>query len=345
MNKSTVFILAGGAGTRLKPLSLTGAGKLPKQFLRLFGKSTLLQEAIKRIPTGNSVIIVPEAVYSDEVRKQAGEMGIHVEVFQEPFGCNTGPAVIAAAAKTAILDQDPSRVICFLPADHMMDADEFMALFNQAVERASETDKIITIGITPTRPDTGYGYIRVEALHKESVQQVRKFVEKPDRETALGYLESGDYFWNAGIFFGKAQVFLDLCSIHCPEIIQPIQKHISTAGFDITAAYEEIKKEKNTQSIDYALMEKIPQHIELVKASQDLEWNDLGNWESIAPFLETDSEDNQWLIKSPPDLNHAKEVMVFNYTEIPVQINDLSGLVVVVTENGILIRPKISMKT
>ena len=123
--------------------------------------------------------------------------------------------------------------------------------------------------------------------------QVREFVEKPDKETAKTYLDSGDYFWNAGIFFGKAQVFLDLGSIHCPEIIRPIQGSIKESGFDIESAYGQIQSEKQTKSIDYALMEKIPQNIELVKAPKTLEWNDLGNWESLSPYMEADSKNNQ----------------------------------------------------
>ena len=153
-----IFVLAGGAGTRLAPLSLTSPGKLPKQFLPLVGAKTMLQQTIERLPEGQ-VIVVPEERYIAAVCQQCAEIAGKAAVLAEPFGCNTAAAVGLCALYALKETQDAQTVLFFLPADHIMDKAVFQRLFGQAVACAA-SGKIITIGITPDRPETGYGYIQ-----------------------------------------------------------------------------------------------------------------------------------------------------------------------------------------
>lgn len=351
MRTPIVYIMAGGSGTRLKPLSQNDEGKLPKQFLSLTGGNTLLQEALLRIPQAYTPAVIPEKRYSAEVRSQADAAGAgNMEILEEPFGCNTAAAVLYAALFEALSRQDPDRIICFIPADHRMDKDIFQKLLKDAVRLAGEHEKIITIGIKPSRPETGYGYIKTQenASAAEKIGfPVESFVEKPDLQTARKYLQSGDYYWNAGMFIGKAGLFLKYAQKHCPAILDILKEFVNedtdseNADTDLADTYQKLKDQGLAISIDYALMEKISQNMLLVPAPQELAWNDLGSWESLKPYMQqTDAGDCLWLGDSSPTFQESSDSMVFNYTSLPVTMKGCEGLVVVVTENGVLVRRK-----
>ncbi len=335
-----VFILAGGAGTRLKPLSQVGSGRLPKQFLVLTGTYSLLQETLLRIPEEYAVTVIPELPYSGEVMKQARAAGKdQVDQLVEPFGCNTAPAVFAAAARTFYRDQDPERVICLLPADHRMDAVVYQSLLRKAVRAAEKYDRIVTIGISPSRPETGYGYIQVQP-GDTLPRQVRAFVEKPDGETARRYLESGDYYWNAGMFIAKARVFIELGMVHCPDLVSLVTEAFADPFGSLEQSYRRIQEQKLGTSIDYALMEHIPDHIALIPAGDDLRWNDLGSWEALEPYLDSDVRGNTWLPGSSPVIVRSTRTMVCNYTDLPVSIDGMEDMVVVISPYGMLARKR-----
>ncbi len=335
--------MAGGSGTRLRPLSQTGKGQLPKQFLKIVGDVTLLQEAIKRIPTELDVGIIPEKRYTEETYRQAAEIGRQVTVLEEPFGCNTAAAILYAALFEYKAQHNAEKVLCFLPADHKMDEEIFKELLDRAIAVADETGQIVTIGIKPEIAETGYGYIQA-GNHMDgtlAAYQVERFVEKPDKETAEMYVRDGNYFWNAGIFIAKTEVLIKAAEKHCPEIYQPIADAVfmkSTAT--ISDAYREIKKSGWNISIDYALMEKIASQIALIPAPAELGWNDLGNWESLYRYMEIDAEGNAFFPGIPGEFSDSSNVMLCNYTNLPVRIENCSDLLIISTENGILIRKK-----
>lgn len=339
-----VSIMAGGGGTRLFPLSQTEEGKLPKQFLAVVKGDTLLQKAIKRVPESFGITVIPESRYASTVVEQAAEIGRDVSVIAEPFGCNTAAAILYASAHEAYTLSHPETILCFIPADHEMDSDVFAGLLERAVRQASERDCVVTIGIEPTRAETNYGYIRAadsDGTGSSQVLSVKEFVEKPDHETAVSYLDHGGYFWNAGIFVARARVLLDKAGIHCPGIVNPIIR-ACTDGDPMTqeSAYREIKKNRLNISIDYALMEKIADSMVLVPAPEELEWNDLGNWESLERYMVTDEQGNAVFDTDLASFSDSQQMTVCNYTEIPVFIKGCEQLLIVITEHGILIRPR-----
>ncbi|MDR1453360.1 MAG: NTP transferase domain-containing protein [Candidatus Margulisbacteria bacterium] len=317
--KPYVFILAGGSGTRLAPLSLTLPGKLPKQFLPLVGARTMLQQTIERVPDGR-IVVAPEERYVPDIRKQCGKA---TEILAEPFGCNTAAAVGLCALYARQKTGDDKTVLFFLPADHIMDKTVFGQLFARAVERASG-GKIITIGITPDRPETGYGYIKTSG--SGAALNVERFVEKPDLPTAQKYLAEGGYFWNAGIFAMTAQTALAALAQDAPKIYSALQgidfaKNLSA---EIARQYQIIKAKKQNISIDYAVMEKEAANMELLPAPPALAWNDVGGWIALRKYYPVDAQNN----------------LVINYTAEKIQITGLQDLLVVNSENGILICPQ-----
>jgi mannose-1-phosphate guanylyltransferase / mannose-6-phosphate isomerase len=341
--KAKIYIMAGGGGTRLRPLSQTEKGKLPKQFLTLVGKHTLLQEAIARIPDEYEIGVIPEKRYSEEVYRQAGAIGREVSVLEEPFGCNTAAAIIFASLFEEQSLNNKDRILCFMPADHKMDSVLFQDLLEQAVDIAGKYDKVVTIGIQPEKPETNYGYIQTAKPFQRSLAafEVERFVEKPDRETAEMYLRDGGYYWNAGIFIVRSSVLLKEAERHCPDILKPIADALYLNKIrTIADAYRDIKDSGWNISIDYALMEHIADRIVLLPAQTALEWNDLGNWESLYRYMEADQKGNALFADMQDEIIDSSQVMVCNYTDIPVRIENSSNLLVVVTENGILIREK-----
>lgn len=324
------FILAGGSGTRLAPLSLTTPGKLPKQFLSLVGDKTMLQEAADKIPAGNKVIVIPEEKYSQTVAKQLGN---NAQILAEPFGCNTAPAIGLAALYALKETNDPETVLFFMPADHIMDKTAFQKYFKIATETATQTDKIITIGIKPTRPETGYGYIKVAEKHNEKAYRVNSFVEKPNLETAKKYIATGGYYWNAGIFSMKIKTILAALQKDAPFIYEQLtaqpallkkegeQVVLANNGAELIKAYKKIKEAKQNISIDYAVMEKEAGNLLLIEAGEDLEWNDVGGWVALAKYIKPDNQNN----------------LILNYLSLEIKLENCHDLLVVTSNNGILI--------
>jgi mannose-1-phosphate guanylyltransferase/mannose-6-phosphate isomerase len=308
-----VFILAGGSGTRLAPLSLTMPGKLPKQFLALVGERTMLQQTIDRIPAGQQIVVVPEEKYTAAVEAQIG----HHKILAEPFGCNTAAAVALSARYVLQQTNGEDAIAFFLPADHIVDTKAFQKYFMQARDAVAHDDKIITIGIKPDRPETGYGYIETAGV------QVKRFVEKPDVATARKYLEQGDFYWNAGMFAMRAKTILKLMVKDCPDVLEQVNKIDFTKNLsaEITREYTVIKQKKANISIDYAVMEKEAANMRLIPAGADLEWNDVGGWIALSHYIKPDTQNN----------------LVLNYLKTKIQLENCRDLLVVTSENGILV--------
>ena len=278
-------ILSGGSGTRLWPLSRS---QHPKQFLPLASQKTMVQETVLRLQ-GLKDLQPPLAICNENHRfmmaEQLREIGIQpAAIILEPMGRNTAPAVALAA-----LTAKPDDILLILPADHVISN---TAAFQEAICQASNKAKqgyLVTFGIVPDQPETGYGYIKSgEALDTESFA-VDAFVEKPDLETAEKYIKSGDYFWNSGMFVFKAGRFIEELQKFQPDIVKSCQKSLDNQQRDIDFIRLDKEAFKNcpSDSIDYAVMEKTD-HAAMIPL--DADWNDIGSWSALWDI--TDKDDN-----------------------------------------------------
>jgi mannose-1-phosphate guanylyltransferase len=329
--------MAGGTGTRFWPKSTS---KHPKQFLKLFGKETMIQQTVNRLaPDINSenVLVVTNADYIPFVENQLPSVPAH-QIIGEPVARNTAPCVAAAAA---ILHKiDPESTMIVLPADHKIeDRKTFLDVLKGAGDLAGETESLITIGIRPNRPETGYGYIKYNSGKKNeagkySAYSVQNFTEKPNLETAKTFLKSGDYVWNSGMFIWKTSAILNAFEQHLPEIYELTQKLIKSEMND--ADVEDFYQVCPSVSVDYGIMEKA-ENVYVLTA--DFGWSDLGTWGSLYTHVPQDDHKNAVI---------GKNVMLYNcvnnMVNVPkeklVVLQGLNGYIVVESNDTLLVCKK-----
>ncbi len=328
-------ILAGGSGTRLWPLS---RAQMPKQFLPLVGEGSLFQETVERVRplVGDEVCVVTTEETRFLVAAQLTALGIDPKgrVISEPAGRNTAPAVGLAA-----LAADPDEVLLVLPSDHAMTAP---AVFQDAARRAAavaDAGLLVTFGIAPSGPETGYGYIRMGAAlaEHEGFRAVERFVEKPDRETAEGYLADGGYVWNSGMFAFRAGVFLDELSCHALEVFSGLDplRGVVAAGHPVpTAQYGALPK----ISIDYAVMERSNR---VVVLPVDPGWSDLGSFAALWEVLGHDPDGNAVRMEGAGEavLVDACRNLVLGGGRV-VALVGVEDLAVVDTPDALLVAPR-----
>lgn len=283
-------ILAGGSGTRLWPLSRS---LHPKQFLSLAGEHTMVQATMLRLAdleeAGDPIIVCNEE-HRFMTAEQMRAVGITpMRIVLEPVGKNTAPAAAAASLIAARREDDPLLLV--MPADHHI---ENANLFLDAVRKAAEaakTGKLVTFGVTPDAPETGFGYIKRGKAAGDDIYAVEAFVEKPDAETAAKYVESGEYSWNSGMFLFKASTFIAELERFSPEIPAAVQKAVDGAAQDMD--FMRLEKEAfsacPSDSIDYAVMEHTSEGL-VVPVS--VGWNDVGSWEALWRIGDKTDEDN-----------------------------------------------------
>ena len=290
---STIYpvILSGGSGTRLWPLSRTA---LPKQFLPLVSESTLFQETVLRLK-GLSNVSAPLVVCNNDHRFLAAEQMQAIDTqpllhILEPAGRNTAPAVAVAAF--AALDKSEDAILLVMAADHLIQDVEG---FHRAVQKAgslAQQDRLVTFGIKPDKPSTGFGYIeKGDTLAEEDSFSVSRFVEKPDLDTAKAFLASGKFFWNSGMFVFKASVYLSELKAHRPDIHQAAELawQNSTHDLDFCRLHESDFSVCPSESIDYAVMERTKS---AAVVGVDIGWSDIGSWSSLAEVSEQDARGN-----------------------------------------------------
>ena len=289
MNHVHAVIMAGGRGERLWPLSTP---ERPKQFLRLFGNRTMLQHTVDRIlplVSNDHILVVTGHEHADLVHDQLPDVPIE-NIIAEPFGRGTAACVAISAA--LIKERDPDALIMVLAADHRIeDAERFRQLLRGALAAASDKTSLVTLGIVPNRPETGYGYILAPQIVSTSdegvsLHDVEGFVEKPDLETAMQYLKAGTYYWNSGMFVWHVNAILDSVEQYMPQLSDAISRvagHAGAADFlgELREAYESME----SQSIDRGVMEK-SDSVVLIPAG-DIGWSDIGGWEALREALET----------------------------------------------------------
>lgn len=295
-------ILSGGAGTRLWPVSREGH---PKPFMRLPDGSSLLRKTLHRAvlqATGGELLLVTNREYyfssKDEIAQAAhGSQPIKAAFLLEPFGRNTAPAVgLAAHHVAARFGRD--AVMLVLPADHLIeDLQHFSAAVAHAARLAGQ-GYLVTFGIQPTAPETGFGYIHAgKPCDEQGARQVQRFVEKPDQKRAEEYIASPDFYWNSGMFCMTAGTFLDELAVHQPQLAASVDAcWQSIAKMSGDERMQEIDPERFEQcadiSIDYAVMEH-SSRAAVVPANFD--WNDIGSWQAIRTLVSPDSQGNRVL--------------------------------------------------
>lgn len=272
-------VMAGGSGTRFWPLSRS---KRPKQFLPLTGGAPLIVETFRRVAG-----LQPWVVCGEAHAALAKKLLKKTRIITEPQARNTAPAIALATAHVAKADPDAEIVV--LPSDqHVADVPAFRAALDAALQTARE-GFIVTLGIAPTRPETGYGYIRL-GEPVGSARRAAKFVEKPDLETAKGYLASGDYVWNAGMFIFRAQTMLDAFQRHMPELheaLTELAKAIGTKRYE--GALKRLFPKMPATSIDYGVAEKA-ENIAVVPGS--FGWSDVGSFNALPEVRAADANGN-----------------------------------------------------
>ncbi|WP_022979922.1 mannose-1-phosphate guanylyltransferase/mannose-6-phosphate isomerase [Ideonella sp. B508-1] len=333
-------IMAGGSGTRLWPLSRAG---FPKQFLALSGDDSLFQQAARRLAGLSSdgiaaqpVLVVGNGEHRFLALEQLRELKLAPSaVLLEPVGRNTAPALTLAALAALEGGEDPVLVVT--PADQTV-ADEvgFTATLREAV-RVAASGAIVILGITPDRPETGYGYIRAAAAESGEVAKVRQFVEKPDRATAERYLAEGGYTWNSGIFVLKASVWLAALEAFRPDIASAVRT--AWAGREQDGVFVRPGKEAfaavPSESVDYAVLEKCPgSAFDIRVLPLAAGWNDLGAWDAVWQVGAKDEAGN--VTQGDVLLQDARDTLVHATSRL-VSVVGLSDVVVVETPDAVLV--------
>ncbi|WP_237067301.1 mannose-1-phosphate guanylyltransferase/mannose-6-phosphate isomerase [Microbulbifer guangxiensis] len=328
-------IMAGGSGSRLWPLSRQ---LFPKQFLPLTGEATMLQETCARLDGLEHQ--PPLLICGDDHRFTVAEQlreakQGHSGIVLEPAGRNTAPAVALAALRaTAGGESDPLLLV--LAADHVIrDVAAFRDAVNKAIPHA-EQGKLVTFGIVPTGPETGYGYIRRNATSGDTAFAVEEFVEKPDLATAEQYVASGDFYWNSGMFLFRASRYLEELKAHRPDILAACEQAMSGAAIDI----DFVRPAKDSflacpdDSIDYAVMEKTK---DAVVVPMDCGWSDVGSWSALWEVSEKDENGNS--ARGDVILQDSKGCYVQSDSKLIATVG-LEDVVVVESDDAILVAAK-----
>ncbi|WP_132040430.1 sugar phosphate nucleotidyltransferase [Caldanaerobacter subterraneus] len=334
----TGVIMAGGKGERFWPKSRM---KMPKQFLNLYGDKTMIQQTVdrlKRIMPIENIFVVTNIDYAAIISDQIPDLPTE-NILIEPMAKNAAACIGLAALHTERRDKESIMVV--LPSDHVIkDEEAYIEILKTAIEKAKLGDNLVTIGIKPTRPETGYGYIKFRKMTKEiingnPVHKVEKFVEKPGYEVTVGYVKNGDYLWNSGIFIWKTSSILRAIEKYMPELhkaLENIRKNFDADDVE-KALYDEYSKLESI-SIDYGVMEKA-KNVYVVPG--DFGWDDVGSWASIERLYEKD--DNGNVIKgNVVSVDTKKSIITGN--ERLIATLGIEDVIIVDTEDALLISSK-----
>ncbi|WP_299716451.1 mannose-1-phosphate guanylyltransferase [uncultured Tenacibaculum sp.] len=329
------IIMAGGVGSRFWPVSTQ---KFPKQFHDMLGTGqSLIQRTFERInelvPT-NNILIATNNNYEKLVLQQLPQLN-NRQLLLEPVMRNTAPCILYAALK--IYNQNPDAVMLVAPSDHWIkDEGEFLRNIKTSFEACAKDDILMTLGIQPDHPNTGYGYIRYERSDSE-IKEVTRFTEKPNLETAQQFLDSGDYLWNAGIFIWSAKSIIKAFKDYLPDMVDVLDDKNKAYNTDFEEDFinENYGKCENI-SIDFAIMERAENVLVL---PVDFGWNDLGTWGSLYGKLKKDENENA-VVGANVIFRDAKGNMIRTQNGKRVVIQGLEDFIVVEKKDVIMICPR-----
>ncbi|WP_434578839.1 mannose-1-phosphate guanylyltransferase [Thermoanaerobacterium thermosaccharolyticum] len=334
----TAVIMAGGKGERFWPKSRI---KMPKQFLKLYGDKTMIQQTVdrlKRLMPIENIFVVTNIDYAGLISDQIPELPTE-NILIVPMGKNTAACIGLAALHTERLDRDSIMVV--VPSDHVIkDEETYLGVLKTAIEKAKSGNNLVTIGIKPQHPETGYGYINFkkitnEIFHNNPVYKVERFVEKPDYDTAVKYVESGDYLWNSGMFIWKTSAILNAIKEYMPQLYSAL--NVIRENFDSDEIekilYEEYSKLESI-SIDYGIMEKA-NNVYVVPG--DFGWDDVGSWTSIGRLYEKDENGN--VIKGNVVIVDTKKCIITGSDKLIATLG-IEDVIIVDTEDALLICSK-----
>jgi mannose-1-phosphate guanylyltransferase len=336
--KSYAIIMAGGVGARFWPY---GTSKLPKQFLPIADSSdTMLQLTVKRlkdIVPLDRIYIITNQQYTGEVKKQIPKIPTG-NIIGEPIGRNTAPCIGLASIILKQFDEKAKMLV--VPADHMIEnLDEFTKVVNAGLKFVEEKDAIVTLGIVPSHPETGYGYIQFieDAFFSDhesevGIYKVKTFAEKPTLETAKIFLESGDFLWNSGMFIFRADTLLGQMQKHLPDLyhaLQKIEKAFHSNQYQ--KVLEQVFAEIKGISIDYGIMEKA-KNVYVIKAN--FKWSDLGSWDEVNRIKTKDKNNN--VIIGDSFVKDSTNNMIMSSKGF-VGVIGVDNLIIINTKEGLLI--------
>lgn len=341
-------ILSGGSGTRLWPLSRE---KYPKQLLTLFNQYSMLQNTSLRLKNSkfftyqvNNPIVVSNEEYRFLIAEQLKQIGITSKILLEPCGRNTAPALTIAALE--IIKSEKDTIMVVMPADHLIDnVDAFHEAIQNGIVKAGEGN-IICFGINPTRPDTGYGYIKTENLSEKKFKLLDSFIEKPDAVTAQEYFESGDYVWNSGIFMMKASTWLNAIAKFNAAIYEAckLAYNLSVEDRDFIWVDEEEFANSPADSIDYSVMEHLGKNssekIRSYVVPMSVGWSDVGSWDAVWEQSDKDKNGNVSNNKDDAYFCNTKDSLIFSDNKRLISLLGLENLIVIDTQDALLVANK-----
>ena len=329
------LVMAGGVAERFWPLSRS---TMPQQFLSIISEKTMIEDTVERLSKTAS----PEHIFIATAASQAELVKKHLpgidenNIIAEPALRNTAPCIGLAAFTIQERFPDKDTVVGVFPADHVIrDLDVFEKTIEAAYKTALEKGLICQIGIAPTFPSTGYGYIHrgelLESIEGIDIYDVLEFREKPGLQTAEEYLETGEYYWNGGMFIFRPEVMIEEFNKHLPEMHKGLETIFKSGGKKLDDIYPELEK----ISIDYGIIERTDKRC---VAEARFYWDDVGAWDAVGKYFEKDKDRNA--VKGPFVGEDCDECVIFNQSALTVTGVGLDEMIVVATDDAVLICPK-----